>query len=64
MQDDLLKRMAFFTEKEGFRGRLAADEEIKDLHGFNAHDYRAETLAAFFDLAEKAVNKLIKQNLQ
>lgn len=53
VQDDLLKRMAFFTEKEGFRGRLAADEEIKDLHGFNAHDYRAETLAAFFDLAEK-----------
>lgn len=53
VQDDLLKRIAFFTEKEGFRGRLAADEEIKDLHGFNAHDYRSETLAAFFDLAEK-----------
>ena len=53
VQDDLLKRIAFFTEKEGFRGRLASDDEIKDLHGFNAHDYRAETLAAFYDLAEK-----------
>jgi hypothetical protein len=52
-QDRLLKRLAFFTEKAGFRGRLAADEEIAELHGWNAHDYRAEDLARFFDLARK-----------
>ncbi|GHV94330.1 hypothetical protein AGMMS50293_06500 [Spirochaetia bacterium] len=52
-QDRLLKRLAFFTEKAGFRGRLAADEEIAELHGWNAHDYRAVDLARFFDLARK-----------
>ncbi|MDR1301349.1 MAG: hypothetical protein LBK43_02625 [Treponema sp.] len=51
IQDDLFKRLAFFTEKAGFRGRLAADQEIADMHGWNAHDYRAEDLAAFFEAA-------------
>ena len=53
VQDDMLKRLAFFVEKEGYRGRLAKDSEIKNLHGFNAHDYRGESLAAFFTLAAK-----------
>lgn len=48
VQDAFLKRLAFFAEKKGFTGRLVSDAEIHDLHGFNAHDYRAETLAAFF----------------
>jgi hypothetical protein len=52
VQDALFKRLAFFTEKAGFRGRLAADREIADLHGWNAHDYRAEDLAAFFEAAQ------------
>ncbi|MDR2095199.1 MAG: hypothetical protein LBP76_06740 [Treponema sp.] len=51
VQDDLFKRLAFFTEKTGYRGRLMADSEIKDKHGWNAHDYRAESLAAFFEAA-------------
>ncbi len=51
VQDKYFKRLAFFTEKKGFRGRLAPDSEIASLHGFNAHDYRAESLAAFFELA-------------
>jgi hypothetical protein len=50
-QDRLFKRLAFFAEKAGFRGRLAADEEIADLHAWNAHDYRAEDLARFFEAA-------------
>ncbi|MDR1587723.1 MAG: hypothetical protein LBS57_09735, partial [Treponema sp.] len=54
VQDRLFKRLAFFTEKAGFRGRLAADEEIAGLHGWNAHDYRAEDLARFFDTARKS----------
>lgn len=47
-QDRYLKRLAFFAEKPGFRGRLAADAEIASLHGWNAHDYSTDTMAAFF----------------
>jgi hypothetical protein len=47
----MLKRLAFFVEKTGFRGRLASDREIEGLHGWNAHDYRAEDLEAFFQAA-------------
>lgn len=53
IQDDYLKRLAFFAEKKGYTGRLSYDDEIKSMHGFNAHDYSAETLANFFALAEK-----------
>ena len=54
VQDRLLKRLAFFVEKAGFRGRLAKDQEIAELHGWNAHDYRAQDLAAFFEAARKS----------
>jgi hypothetical protein len=51
VQDSLFKRLCFFTEKKGFRGRVAGDWEIAELHGWNAHDYRAEDLARFFQAA-------------
>jgi hypothetical protein len=51
LQDRLFKRLCFFVEKKGFRGRIAAAREIAELHGWNAHDYRAEDLARFFDAA-------------
>jgi hypothetical protein len=51
VQDRLLKRLAFFVEKAGYRGRLAGDDEIADQHGWNAHDYRARDLARFFEAA-------------
>jgi hypothetical protein len=51
VQDRMLKRLAFFTEKKGYRGRLALDAEIADQHGWNAHDYNEESLSAFFELA-------------
>jgi len=50
-QDSYLKRIAFYVEKRGFAGRLASDSEITSLHGWNAHDYRSEDLAAFFSAA-------------
>ena len=53
VQDRMFKRLAFFVEKAGFRGRLAPDEEIAELHGWNAHDYRAEDLARFFNAARR-----------
>ncbi len=58
IQDDFLKRLAFYAEKKGFTGTLLPDEKIKNLHGFNAHDYSAKTLAAFFNKAEKKAFRL------
>ncbi|MFH2113927.1 MAG: hypothetical protein ABIJ86_05395, partial [Spirochaetota bacterium] len=51
VQDRYFKRLAFFAEKPGFRGRLADDSEIAGLHGWNAHDYPPWTLASFYNLA-------------
>jgi hypothetical protein len=53
LQDLFFKRLAFFVEKTGFRGRLVPDAELAGLHGWNAHDYRAEDLARFFNAAGK-----------
>lgn len=51
IQDKLFKRLAFFVEKSGYRGHLATVTEMAPYHGWNAHDYRAEDLAAFFEQA-------------
>lgn len=53
-QDRTFSRLAFFTEKSGYRGRLLTDEELAGLHGWNAHDYGPRALAAFFNAARKA----------
>ncbi|MCK5006383.1 MAG: hypothetical protein KAR73_03280 [Spirochaetales bacterium] len=53
VQSRFFKRLAFFVEKRGYRGRLVNNEEFDDLHGFNAHDYRAEDLARFFQAARE-----------
>lgn len=51
VQDNFFRRMAFFAEKEGYKGRLLTNEELGTMHGFNALDYRPETIADFFNLA-------------
>jgi hypothetical protein len=61
VQDRLFKRLAFFVEKAGFRGRLARDAEIAALHGWNAHDYRADDLAAFFEAARISNFPLLRE---
>ena len=48
-----LSAWLFFAEKAGFRGRLPYDEEIANRHGWNAHNYRAEDLALFFQSARE-----------
>lgn len=63
-QDLYLKRLAFFVEKIGFVGRLAQDSEIADLHGWNAHDYRPEDLARFFDTAAAQKFSLSAEELE
>lgn len=52
-QDRMLKRLAFYVEKAGFRGRLAPDAEIAGLHAWNAHDYRPADLAEFYSRADR-----------
>ncbi|GHU69261.1 hypothetical protein FACS189450_01780 [Spirochaetia bacterium] len=61
VQDRLLKRLAFFVEKQGYTGRLATDAEIADQHGWNAHDYRSEDLARFFEVARAINFPLLKE---
>ena len=51
VQDRLFRRMAFFVEKQGYKGRLLTNEELGDMHGYNAHDYSAESMARFFNKA-------------
>ena len=51
VQASFLKRLAFFVEKQGFRGTLLSEEELERRHGWNAHNYRAEDLAVFFSQA-------------
>ena len=52
-QDKMFKRLAFFVEKEGYRGKLWEDSVIADKHGYNAHDYKADDLARFYETARK-----------
>jgi hypothetical protein len=63
-QARFFKRLAFFVEKRGYRGRLATDGEIAGRHGFNAHDYRAEDLARFFQRASEEGFPLLPEELK
>ncbi len=49
VQSSFFRRLAFFVEKEGFKGRLLTDEELEGKHDYNAHDYSTESLARFFN---------------
>lgn len=62
-QDHYLRRLAFFVEKAGYKGRLMTDAELGSLHSWNAHDYRPEDLAAFFELARIKGFPLNKEEL-
>jgi len=51
VQDRMFTRLAYFLEKRGFRGKLLGNARLAGRHGWNAHDYGAEGLAAFFSAA-------------
>ena len=53
IQSRFFKRLAFFTEKPGYAGTLVSNEVLKNQHGWNAHDYSAQGLAGFFNLADQ-----------
>lgn len=50
-QDRFFSRLAFFVEKIGYIGTLVDNDFIERTHGYNAHDYKADDLAAFFTKA-------------
>ena len=54
VQADFFRRLAFFVEKAGFKGRILSDAELGNMHGYNAHDYSSEKLAEFFTALEKS----------
>ena len=64
VQNDLFRRLAYFVEKRGYKGRLWSDEVLADKHGYNAHDYSAESLAAFFNKAAEENFPLNKKELE
>ena len=53
VQNEFLTRLAYFVEKKGYKGTLVSDEFVATQHGYNAHDYKAADLAAFFSTAAK-----------
>ena len=63
IQDNFFRRMAFFVEKQGYKGRLLTNEELGDMHGYNAHDYSAASMANFFNKATDLNFPLNKEEL-
>ena len=61
VQRDFFRRLAFFVEKAGYRGRILSDEELGDMHGYNAHDYSAKSLAEFFTKTKQVNVKLTEK---
>ncbi len=50
VQNRFFRRLAFYIEKKGYVGRLMTNAELQGLRAWNAHDYRAEDLARFYNL--------------
>lgn len=64
VQRDFFRRMAFFCEKKGYRGKILTDEQLGAMHGYNAHDYSARSIAKFFTAVDKKKIKITeKENL-
>ncbi|MBP5519361.1 MAG: hypothetical protein J6X84_02120 [Treponema sp.] len=63
VQDRFFRRLAFFVEKQGYKGRLLSNEELGDMHGYNAHDYSASSIANFFNKATELGFQLNEEEL-
>ena len=61
IQDNFFRRMAFFVEKQGYKGKILSNAELQGKHGYNAHDYSPESMADFFNAADKKGVKLNKE---
>ncbi|WP_025375534.1 hypothetical protein [Borrelia parkeri] len=62
-QSLMLKRIAFFIEKKGFRGMLLSNNELKNKVGWKGHNYRLKDIITFFNVAQKSNIKLNKKEI-
>ena len=60
-QDMMFKRLAFFVEKANFAGKLLTHAEMRGRHGWNAHNYKADDLCNFFNLAQQTNFQLTEE---
>ena len=63
VQDEMFRRLAYYTEKAGFRGTVWSDADLGNRYGYHAHDYTAADLARFFTDAERAGVRLNAREL-
>lgn len=62
-QARMFRRLAFFVEKAGFRGTLLTNAELANRHGWNAHNYRPEGLADFYNAVAESSFPLNEEEL-
>ncbi|AYE36749.1 hypothetical protein DB313_02790 [Borrelia turcica IST7] len=62
-QSLMLKRLAFFTEKKNFRGKILSNKELENKKGWTGHNYRLEDIITFFNMAKKLNIKLNKEEI-
>ena len=63
IQNNFFRRLAYYVEKSGYKGKLWPDSVLADKHGYNAHDYSAESLASFFNKAAEENFPLLEEEL-
>lgn len=61
VQADFFRRLSFFEEKRGYRGKVLSDRELDGMHGWNGHNYNGDGLAPFFNDATKRNIRLTPQ---
>ena len=64
IQDEMFRRLAYYTEKAGFRGTVWSDADLGNRYGYHAHDYAAADLARFFTEAGRAGVQLNARELR
>lgn len=63
IQNEFFTRLAFFVEKTGYKGTLVSDYFVENKKSYNAHDYKADDLARFFNEVKKQNFKLNNREL-
>lgn len=63
IQNRFMTRLAYYVEKDGYRGKFVGDDFIETKKSYNAHDYKADDLADFFTQAEKKKIRLNKEEI-
>ena len=64
IQSLFFKKLAFYTEKLGFAGKVYKDDQLITKQGYNAHNYAAYDLAGYFNRAGKENLNFYEQQLR